>query len=924
VPLTGAGRELRILESLGRGGEILVLQGHVASGKTTSLHEIAELAVAEGNMVLHAVAAWTEIEFQFGVIRQLLTGPHIPRNSADNIAILLDDGALSAALSEPDVRQPTAARIMEVLWSEFLALSVRRPLVLIVDDIHYADTSSKECILYFARRLKSAPILMVLAEDKRPWQTRPFLQAELLRLPNCRTVHLRPLSQQEVADLVSTHHEIRQSEQLAVAIHRAGGGNPLLTLALIDDYLDRPSKAGGEMVTGDAFDRAVQSCLSRCDPEARRLAQALAVLNAPVSVTMLGQMLGAPAASAAGTLPELAEMGLVSAGRFRHPATRMAVLSMLRPPDLAALHLRAADVLHQEHGAPRMVAEHLIAAGNDVDADWQPWASAVLLEAADGATAESDLAFATRCLWLGLRLCDKPGDRSAITSSLAAVRWLADPAATFRYLPELGREVRSGNLAGPVAARIVHHQMWAGMTHEALATLDEACRGQPDARLHSELLAARLWLSCLSPAFQIRIDSSSVTAPGHSTSPHLRAARLAHMVVADRTGDAAVAEQVPQVARMDDTALAMAGVAMAAAIASGESTTLALWSEAFLDSAQAQEAALRRFPTCRALLAGTRAAIHIRLGDIRAAEAQAREAMTHMSPPGWGILAGVPAVVLTLTAVAAGKLDDAAGYLGIPVPDAMFATVLGPVYLYARGRYHLAAGKYKFALQDFEMCGEVLVQWHADHPGFVPWRVGAAEACLGSGAIRDARDLLTEHLSLLGSRRGRAYGAWLRVRAAASPLSERPSLLREAVEILQECDDRLAAAQAFADLSQAHGALGERGEATRMRRRARHLARQCGADALGEAGRGTSEDRQAAPGDASGLSEAERRIAALAAHGYTNREIAGRLYVTVSTVEQHLTHAYRKLKVNRRTDLPSLPLTEPVGSTYNNERSRHP
>jgi DNA-binding CsgD family transcriptional regulator len=73
-----------------------------------------------------------------------------------------------------------------------------------------------------------------------------------------------------------------------------------------------------------------------------------------------------------------------------------------------------------------------------------------------------------------------------------------------------------------------------------------------------------------------------------------------------------------------------------------------------------------------------------------------------------------------------------------------------------------------------------------------------------------------------------------------------------------------------------------------------------------------------------GLSEAERRIAALAAHGYTNREIAGRLYVTVSTVEQHLTHAYRKLKVNRRTDLPSLPLTEPVGSTYNNERSRHP
>ena len=116
------------------------------------------------------------------------------------------------------------------------------------------------------------------------------------------------------------------------------------------------------------------------------------------------------------------------------------------------------------------------------------------------------------------------------------------------------------------------------------------------------------------------------------------------------------------------------------------------------------------------------------------------------------------------------------------------------------------------------------------------------------------------------------------------------------------------------DLGQAHGALGERGEARRMRRRARHLARQCGTDALDEAGKGTREDRPAAADDAFGLSEAERRVAALAARGYTNREIAGRLYVTHSTVEQHLTHAYRKLNVNRRTDLPSLPLTDSVFS----------
>lgn len=54
------------------------------------------------------------------------------------------------------------------------------------------------------------------------------------------------------------------------------------------------------------------------------------------------------------------------------------------------------------------------------------------------------------------------------------------------------------------------------------------------------------------------------------------------------------------------------------------------------------------------------------------------------------------------------------------------------------------------------------------------------------------------------------------------------------------------------------------------------------------------------------LSAAERRVAALAAAGYTNREIAGKLYITVSTVEQHLTRTYRKLKITRRSDLPAI------------------
>ncbi|HET9171567.1 MAG TPA: helix-turn-helix transcriptional regulator, partial [Actinospica sp.] len=51
------------------------------------------------------------------------------------------------------------------------------------------------------------------------------------------------------------------------------------------------------------------------------------------------------------------------------------------------------------------------------------------------------------------------------------------------------------------------------------------------------------------------------------------------------------------------------------------------------------------------------------------------------------------------------------------------------------------------------------------------------------------------------------------------------------------------------------------------------------------------------------LSDAERRVAVLAAAGHTNRQIAHKLYITVSTVEQHLTKIYRKLSVSRRSEL---------------------
>jgi DNA-binding CsgD family transcriptional regulator len=901
------GREAGILDALGRGGEVVVYRGYATSGKTALLHEFAGMSAAQGHMVLHATASSSELEFQFGVVRQLFASAR-SEGGIEDLAIFLDDAIVSETLYGPDGHRPATARLMEALWGKLLKLSEQKSLTLIVDDIHYADTPSKECLLYFARRLKSTAIQMVVTEDKRQWRTDPGLQAEFLRLPHCRTIQLRPLSEREVSSFLAEYGgDIRRPERLSSAIHAASGGNPLLARALIDDYLDCPWKADGELITADGFERAVQCCLSRCDPDAMRLAQALAVLDAPMTEVTLAQVLGAPAASVDVVLPELIEMGLVHQGRLRHPAMRSVVLSTLRPAELVNLHIRAASVLHEEHTSPAVIARHLIAAGADGGHLLESWALAVLLRAADTAMAKWDIAFAVRCLRLALRLREEPADRAKIRSRIADAQWLADPVAAVRYLPELEHDARMGYLPGPAVAKVVRRLMAAGRLEQGISLLEAECR-KPAEELEAELLATRLWVTSFCPGLAGRAFSPVVATVGSTTSPQVQAAGLAAAVFAGGA-DVAIFGQAPQLTKIDESVLAMTSVAMAAAIEAGEQLALASWSQALNGHALAEDPALRHSPACRALFGVTIAAIHVRLGDVRAAEAYLGEALSQVPLRHWGVLMGAPATVLMHIAVARGKHDDAAGHLDAQPPDAMFSTVLGPVYLSARGRYHLAIGKHDFALRDFEMAGEAVRQWGVDSPGFVPWRVGAAEACLELGSVRDAIDLLAEHLSLLGADRGRVYGAWLRVRAAASPLPKRPALLRKAVDVLQASDDRLQLARAFADLSQAFDELGQRGDAKRMRRRAGHIAQQCGALVLGDSVNGAAEEAPDSIEEGSGLSDAERRVAALAAHGFTNREIAERLYVTVSTVEQHLTHVYRKLNVTRRTDLPPLPLT---------------
>jgi DNA-binding CsgD family transcriptional regulator len=142
--------------------------------------------------------------------------------------------------------------------------------------------------------------------------------------------------------------------------------------------------------------------------------------------------------------------------------------------------------------------------------------------------------------------------------------------------------------------------------------------------------------------------------------------------------------------------------------------------------------------------------------------------------------------------------------------------------------------------------------------------------------------------------------------------------LSEAVALLEQSPARLELTRALIDLGAALRRAGHRGEARTPLRRGYELARQCGADGLAETARhelaasGVRIRRERLTGVES-LTPSERRIADMASAGSSNVEIAQALFVTVKTVEMHLTRIYRKLEIPGRSAL-AVALMQPTAT----------
>ena len=138
-------------------------------------------------------------------------------------------------------------------------------------------------------------------------------------------------------------------------------------------------------------------------------------------------------------------------------------------------------------------------------------------------------------------------------------------------------------------------------------------------------------------------------------------------------------------------------------------------------------------------------------------------------------------------------------------------------------------------------------------------------------------------------------------------------LLREAVEVLAGSEARLEHARALIDLGAGLRRTNQRTEARQRLREGVHLARRVGAFGLAEraneeiAATGARPRKVLQHGARRHPTASERRVEQLAADGMSNKEIAQTLFVTIKTVEVHLSHAYRKLEISSRSQPPKGP-----------------
>jgi tetratricopeptide (TPR) repeat protein len=258
-------------------------------------------------------------------------------------------------------------RLFDAVTSFFKHASAARPLVLVLDDLHWADKPSLLLLQFLAREMRDAHVLVLgTYRDVALGRQHPLAEAlgELARQPVCHRVALRGLAEADVARFIELTTGSAPGTKVATAVYEMTEGNPFFVGEIVrllagEGRLQRPAEATALTITlPQGVREAIGRRLNGLSEECNRVLALASVIGREFRVNVLQQVADVPAERVLETLEEAVAARIVSAPRspaepyaFSHTLVRETLYEELTVPARVRLHRRVGEVLERVHGS---------------------------------------------------------------------------------------------------------------------------------------------------------------------------------------------------------------------------------------------------------------------------------------------------------------------------------------------------------------------------------------------------------------------------------------------------------------------------------------------------------------------------------------------------------------------------------------------
>lgn len=890
--------------SAGCGGALFVV-GEAGLGKTTCLDQATVLAAPEVRVGLGRGDVM-ETSLLFGVFTEVL--------GAVGYHDLLAAPPVGAGFG--DVR---AARFYGVLrWLEH----VTGPVLLCLDDLHWADPDSLALLSFLCRRLAGLPVAVL--GTLRPWPPGAHeLASTLVYDGHARVQQLAPLSEDAAATLLAAWLGGPVAETVSRTAAGLCAGNPLL-LEQVAASISRQGQTDALIGAGTAVgaEGIVLTRFAGLPPAALRVAQAASVLGTRFRPAVATEVAGLGEQQAEVALEALCGSGLVRAetattAGFVYPLLRQSLYHDLAAPVRARLHARAFTVLC-EHGLETEAVEHAIRAdlvGDQAAIRVVERAGRAALAAGAPGTAAEHFHAAVRLA--GDRAC--PALLFALGEALRIGGRSTEAIAVYERLRAQADfdgvdRVQALRMLGRALFDIAAHDQ-ASQRYTEAAAVAETCS---EATVAEVLLDAAIasWLT-LGPAHSLPLATRACELTTTASGPLRRQAVGVWGLIAFLTGDPAGLVASDAVARE-----LMSGSPELSELSwgfgpLGSFAIVAVLAERFADAEHALAivlAAAERMGAAEVMATHLlcKANLAIRQGRLADALAAADQSSAYAElMPGYEGYAGFAhAEVLLLM----GRLVECADWCqraeAIAADQGESFALLRLWHVRAQLLHH--AGDLDGACALFARIGQLTTRMGIAEPCRVPWTRHALISYLASGRREDARRVIgwlergAARLPCRWPHIAAATGRALLAEADGDPEAadkhhQAALVLHEHVELPVEHVETLLGYGTF---------LRRRGQPARARShltQALVIAEKCEATWLADQARAelaiAGGRRRRAREDSTRLTAQEQRVARLAAAGHSNKAIAGQLSLSAKTIEYHLAQVYTKLGINSRRQL---------------------